>query len=382
MVPWPQPCVVKIREEFVLRALEPHANVAELCREYGVSRKTGYKWLARFKERGVIGLEDMSRRPHRSPLRASGDAVLEILRLRREHPRWGPRKLQVVAARVLGEDETPSVRTIARILERAGETRRSRSSTGAARPTDAPSTDVSECNERWTVDFKGWWRAGDGSRCEPLTVRDALSRYVLCARLVEDTRATTIKELFTGLFEEFGLPRSIQVDNGPPFASTRARAGLTTLSAWWVSLGIELIRGRPGHPQDNGAHERMHVDMRFDVEDRAAPTIAEQQRALDRWRHEFNHVRPHEALDMKVPGDVYHRSPRRFMGPRPQRYPAIFETRRVSEMGRVRYHGHLLRIGAGLRGFDVGLERVGDLAVRAHFYELDLGEIQLTQRRK
>ncbi|WP_276204426.1 IS481 family transposase [Enhygromyxa salina] len=373
---------MKLRQDFVLRALEPHANVSELCREYGISRKTGYKWLERFKQRGVIGLEDLSRRPNRSPLRASGDAVLEILRLRGEHPRWGPRKLAVVAARVLGEDATPSVRTIARILERAGEVRRGRGATQGERPTDAPSTDLSECNERWTVDFKGWWRAGDGSRCEPLTVRDAVSRFVLCARLVEDTRAETIKGLFEGLFDEWGLPRAIQVDNGSPFACTRARAGLTTLSAWWVSLGIELIRGRPGHPQDNGAHERMHVDMRFDVEDLGAPTVAEQQAKLDQWRHEFNHVRPHEALDMQVPSAIYCRSPRRYMGPRPQRYPATLETRRVNPAGRVRYHGHILRIGAGLRGFDVGLQRTGDLAVRAYFYEIDLGEIQLTQRRK
>ena len=210
---------MKLRHEFVLKALEPFANISALSREYGISRKTAYKWIRRFKEYGVAGLEDLSRRPHNSPLRASGDVVLKILELKTQYPRWGPKKLHAVLGRFIEEDEVPSVRTVARVLDRAGLiTRRRRKPPLAGRPSDAPQVDCDSPNDWWTVDFKGWWSAKDGARCEPLTVRDAATRYVLCAQLMESTGAVAVRAAFERVFEKYGLPKTIQVDNGPPFA--------------------------------------------------------------------------------------------------------------------------------------------------------------------
>lgn len=376
-MPWVKTSVMKVRHEFVLRALEPFANVTELSQEYGISRKTAYKWIKRFKERGLKGLEDLSRRPHSSPLRASGEAVLSVVRLRREHPTWGPKKLRVVLLRAMEAEEVPSERTIARIIDRAGDLVRRRRRKPGARSTAAPEVAANEPNDLWTVDFKGWWSAKDGAKCEPLTVRDAKSRFVLCAELMTDTKSESVKRVFVRLFETNGLPLAIQVDNGPPFASPRARQGMTSLSAWWVSLGIRVIRGRPAHPEDNGAHERMHLDMRYEVEDVGATSVKIQQGLLDEWRNEFNHVRPHEALELQVPADHYHRSPRPYKGPRPTRYPVHYCVRTVASTGRVRYRGQLVRVGQGFRGYKVGLVPDGETCVRIKFYELDLGTFNL-----
>jgi len=209
-------------------------------------------------------------------------------------------------------------------------------------------------------------------------VRDGFSRFVLKAKLMTQTGSHAVRAEFDELFERRGVPLAIQVDNGPPFGSTQARCGMTTLSAWWVATGIRVVRGRPAHPQDNGAHERMHLDMRYDVEDLSADNFAGQQVAMDKWVHEFNHVRPHEALDMKVPNDLYRSSQKRYSGPREPKYPATLCTRKVTESGRVRYRGKLLRIGQGFRGYSIGIEAQDDPAfVRVQFFELDLGLFQL-----
>ena len=370
---------MKLKQEFVLAALAPGANMAELCREYGISRKTGYKWVGRFREGGMPALEDESRRPHSSPLRASGDAVMEVVALRAERPRWGPKKLRAVLLRRLAEKEVPSVRTIARIVERAGMVeRRRRTSTGPlARPEGAPDVEVVGPNDLWTVDFKGWWRAADGARCEPLTVRDAHSRFILCASLLANPNGRAVREQFEGIFDRFGLPRAIQVDNGSPFACTRARGGMSTLSAWWVSLGIRFVRGRPAHHQDNGGHERMHFDMRFDVEDNAGANYAVQQAQLDVWREDFNHVRPHEALGQEVPASLYKRSPRRMEGPKQPRYPADFEVRRVSTNGCIKYGGQYVRVGEGLRHQLVAVRRIEGMRVELRYYDVELGHADL-----
>jgi len=373
---------MKLREEFVLKALEPNANVAELCREYRISRKTGYKWLDRFRKRGVGGLEDRSRRPHRSPLRASGEMVLEVVRLRAERPRWGPKKLRAVLLRQFAASDVPSVRTIARIVDRAGlvAPQRVRRTEPANRPADAPHVSLHGPNDLWTVDFKGWWRSQDGDRCEPLTVRDAFSRYVLCAKLMPSTSTEYVRKAFERLFEQFGLPAAVQVDNGSPFASTRALGGLTTLSAWWVSLGIRFVRGRPSHPEDNGAHERMHFDLRFDVEDKRAHSASRQQHLLDAWVHDFNQVRPHEALDQRTPAQVYVRSTRRFRSPLPPLYPSGFAMRKVASNGVIRFAGHRLPISRGLRGLLVGIRQLDNDRLHVLFYDVDLGEVAMPTR--
>ncbi len=367
-----------LREQFVLRAKAPGANVSALCREFEISRKTGHKWLRRFEQGGVTALLDESRRP-RGQIACSGEAVLHVLAAREKYRRWGPKKLHRVVARELG-DETPSVRTIHRILERASYPLvrpRKTQIAAASAPTQAPKVECTEPNTLWTVDFKGWWRARNGDRCEPLTVRDAFSRYVLALKLMPTTKTEAVQTEFDLLFQRFGLPAAIQVDNGTPFISVTSRAGLTKLSAWWVSLGIRLVRGRLAHPEDNGAHERMHLDMSLDLEAYPAATRAIQQRACEAWRSQFNEQRPHEALDMRTPHELYQRSRRRYAGPRIARYPAHFEVRSVDRGGHVSLYKKGPFLGRALFRQRVGLEKLDTDRYRVWLYDLDLGEVTL-----
>ncbi len=243
--------------EFVDKARTPGANVSALCHEYGISRQTGHKWLRRYREHGYEGLVEQSRRPHSSPLATGEEIVVSIVEWRERRPSWGADKIARVLARKLGEN-APSKSTVARVLERLGRTRRRRPRIRIWTVDGRPRVEVSAPNDLWTLDFKGWWRALNGEKCEPLTVRDAYSRKVLAVALGSSTRATEVRRVLERLFEQHGLPIAIQCDNGSPFVCVRARGGLTKLSAWLISLGIRLVRSRPGCPQDNGGHERMH----------------------------------------------------------------------------------------------------------------------------
>jgi hypothetical protein len=232
-------------------------------------------------------------------------------------------------------------------------------------------------NDVWTVDFKGWWRTVDGRRYEPLTVRDAFSRYVLCLQMLGSMSAIVVKPAFERLFEAHGLPRVIRVDNGAPFACTNAPAGLSRLSAWWTSLGIRVSFSRPAHPQDNGSHERMHADVAAELEADPAESAQLQQRAADRWRREFNQVRPHEALGMKTPSVLYVHSPRCYRGVRPPVYPTSSAIRRVTRIGCVRYAGKSVFISESISGFDVAVRKTKLGRLKVRFYDLDLGSFDL-----
>ena len=241
--------------------------------------------------------------------------------------------------------------------------------------TEVPRVIADEPNAVWTVDFKGWWRARNGQRCEPLTVRDAFSRYVLCARILETHATETVRREFERLFRAHGMPKTLQFDNGEPFAAIQARAGITRLSAWWVSLGIELVRSRMGKPQDNAAHERMHSEIMSEVQMQPASTRLAQNRELSIWRRRFNEVRPHEALGMRTPAECYRRSERSYSGPTAFDYPLPWLVRRVSSKGFVKIDGAQVYLGEGLVGQTVGLEPV-DLGHRAWFYGIDLGVLK------
>lgn len=361
-----------LRREFVLAAAAPGTNVAQLCRDFGISRNNAYKWLGRYRREGQAGLEDRSRRPL-SCAGTSGETVLRLIELRRQYPKWGPKKLALLL-RKSGHADVPSVKTVGRILDRAGEPRvrkfRRKLRLVLRHPEEL---DVNAPNDVWTVDFKGWWRTVDGRRFEPLTVRDAFSRYVLCLEMLGSMSASVVKPAFERLFQAHGLPRVIRVDNGAPFACISAPAGLSRLSAWWTSLGIRVSFSRPAHPQDNGSHERMHADVAAELEADPEASGKLQQRAADRWRQEFNEVRPHEAIGMKTPSELFVRSPRRYRGVRAAAYPATYAVRRVTRQGCVRYAGRVVFISESIAGFDVALRRtrLGHLKVR--FYELDLG---------
>lgn len=365
-----------LRKKFVFAASSPGANVARLCREYGISRKSGYKWLKRYKLGGESGLDDRSKRP-RKVSGIEGETVLRIIELRRANPNWGAKKLRELLVRE-GAKDVPSSKTIARILDRAGEPRirkprrRFRLVERNFQPLIAKAP-----NDVWTVDFKGWWRTRDRKRFEPLTVRDAFSRYVLCLQMLGSTRAEEVKKAFEELFERHGLPAVIRVDNGAPFACTSALGGLSRLSAWWTSLGIRVSFSRPGCPQDNGAHERMHADVAAELEASPADDRDVQQRAADCWRHRFNDVRPHEALQMTVPSDLYVPSVRRYRGVRVPSYPRTHTVRRVTKHGCVRYMARSIFVSESLAGYDIAVRKAkgGRLSVR--FYDLRLGFVDL-----
>jgi hypothetical protein len=229
-------------------------------------------------------------------------------------------------------------------------------------------------NDVWTVDFKGWWMLASGARCEPLTVCDAYSRYVLAAVLPTKTGCDAVKPLFLQLFQQYGLPKVIRSDNGSPFASVAAPLGLSRLSAWWVSLGIDLVRGRPGHPQDNGAHERMHGDIAGEIAAHVQPDRSTQQVALDLWRQEYNTLRPHESLEDRTPAELYRRSERRFLEAEPD-YGTGFLVRKVSANGAVRWHSSDVFISSALAGLHVGLRRMKDHNLEVWLYHLLLGTL-------
>ena len=359
-----------LKREFVLAASAPGANIAELCRGHGISRKSGYKWLRRFNASGLEGLQDRSRRP-RTIAGTDGEIVVRIKELRDQFSNWGAKKIQVLLRRE-GLD-APSVKTIARILDRLGapRVRKPRKRLHVVLREHEPLV-LNAPNDVWTVDFKGWWRTRNGKRFEPLTVRDAFSRFVLCLQMLGSIRAELVKPVFEKLFEKHGLPLVIRVDNGAPFACTSAPAGLSRLSAWWTSLGIRVSFSRPAHPQDNAAHERMHADVAAELEAVPFDNLKVQQLASDRWRNDFNQIRPHESLGMKTPAEIYVRSPRSYLGIKSPQYPRSHAIRRVGHTGCIRYQGKAIYISASLTGFDVAVRRrAGRLGVR--FYELNLG---------
>jgi Transposase and inactivated derivatives len=366
---------MSLKIEFVRRASAPNANVSALCREFGITRQTGHKWLNRFNESGYDGLEEHSRRPQLSPLGSAEDIVVAIVEARDAHPTWGPHKLRHLLMRRLG-NLTPSESTIGRVLKRFNKIRRRKHRPPLSVVTQAPVVKVEAPNDVWTVDYKGWWRARNGERCEPLTVRDAHSRFILAIEVLSGTNMTDARSVFERLFKRYGVPKAIQCDNGSPFIASNARGGLSKLSAWWISLGIKVIRSRPGCPQDNGAHERMHADMASEIQVVPRSNRHTQQQACSKWRQEFNHVRPHDALNGKSPADVYTRS-ERVVCKHKVLYPSDWLVRKVSGRGQVKISTEEYFVSTSLCGYSIGLQPVDVLHWRAWFYDVDLGTIEI-----
>ena len=366
------------RTEFVLRVLREAEDFGAVCREYGISRKTGYKWKERFLAEGLEGMRDQSRRPNGSPQQIDEDLFCRIVNLRTAHRDWGARKILAVLARQLPPDRLPSESSCKRILEKSGllqERRRRRVQEQGKRLQEA--IRVERSNQLWTIDFKGWWYTRSRERFEPLTIRDDYSRFILCARSLGDARGETVQQEMMRVFERFGLPEVIRSDNGSPFASRNAPLGLSWLSAWWLTLGIHLDRIEPGHPEQNGRHERMHRDMAGAVERSAAADPETQQAELDVWRQTFNEERPHEALAMKVPQALYQPSSRRY-DPRTieLEYPEGYSVRKVSKIGTIKLQRRQIAVSQALRGYEVGLEPVKE-GLALWFCRLCLGQIDL-----
>lgn len=360
------------RGRFVVEALEPGMNKAQLCREFGISRPTGYAWLRKYKRGGFAALRDESKRPHKFPTATTPQIVMEIVSIRTRKPSWGGRKIR---ARLLrsGFKDVPHARSIDRILKRCGLVQ----SKSRSRKAKLPQPDVVQAlraNHVWTIDFKGWWLTQDGVRCEPLTVRDEYSKFIIGIFALKVTTFKAVKECLIQCFERYGLPEYIRCDNGHPFISMNSIHGLTRLSAWWIKLGITPNRIPPASPGMNGAHERMHRDMKKELQKNPARNLREEQERFDQWRYEFNNERSHEALADKVPADVYLRSSRRYNATdRDYPYPAAFVTRRVDSKGEISWHGTTVRISKSFAGEQIGIEHLKEKAVRVWFAHFCLG---------
>jgi putative transposase len=370
-MPWKKSEPMEQRTEFALKALKTE-NFRALCQEYGISTKTGYKWRERFLSRGIAGLAEESRRPQSHALELKPEEVCQIVRLKFAHPYWGPAKIRALYLRQHGE--AASLSSFKRVLEAAGLTqrrKRRRASEAGRLSTGARAKAV---NEIWTVDFKGWWYGTEG-RFEPLTVRDEFSRYLLELRQVPNARSQTVQQSFEKLFHRHGLPQAIRSDNGTPFASRTAVLGLSRLSAWWVALGIDLERSRPGKPQDNGAHERLHRDISQELECLGKNI---NQEALDLWRHQFNYQRPHEALDMRCPGELYHNSTRKYAGGVQELLYDDMIVRRVNDSGCIRWKERSIFISQSLSAWNIGLKSTQNQGIELWFAQLLLGHLDPT----
>jgi len=357
------------RAEFVMRARTTE-NFSALCREYGISRQIGYKWLKRYEAEGLRGMGDRSRKPHRVGSGLSEEIVCRIVRLKERHRYWGARKLQKIYEDAWGE--APSESSFKRVLAKCGMVEKRRIRKAAESGRIATGRCAQAANDIWTVDFKGWWKDARG-RCMPLTVRDEYTRYILAIIAVEDGKTETIKACFETLFAKYGVPGAIRSDNGPPFASREGLMGLSRLSAWWLALGIDLERSRPGCPQDNGGHERMHGDIAKEIEPNRP---VERQAALEIWRREFNEIRPHEFLGMKRPAEVYQPSARKWHGDIDQlSYPGM-ATRRVGKLGNIWLEGKQVFLTIALGGWNVGLRPNADGLWEVYFAKLLIGHIE------
>lgn len=354
-------------------------TMTELAARYGIGRKTAYKWVERYAADPAGGLVERSRAPHAHGRAVDAEMREAVLALRRRHPHRGPKKLRAMLQRRDPDRRWPAASTIGDWLRDAhlsAPQRRVRS----VMPLTQPLATAHAPNDVWTADFKGWFRTQDGTRCDPLTIADACSRYVLCCRIVAPSERG-VRPWFDRTFREYGLPRALRTDNGSPFATTGA-GQLSHLAVWWLKLGIQLDRIDPGHPEQNGRHERFHLTLQQETASPPAATAAAQQRRFDRMCREFNRERPHEALGQRPPADVYTASPRPYPGRLEDPwYDATHQVRRVKPNGVIRWHGDLVFVSEAVRGELVGLSETdhGDWTVR--FMHVELGRIDRTTRR-
>lgn len=364
--------MVEEKLRFVYEYERDEETMRELCSRYGISRETGYVWLRRYRQHGARGLVELDRAPRHHPNQTAAEIEQAVLVLREAHMRWGPRKLK----RILDRDQPgrvwPATSTIGEIVKRAGlvVARKRRRKT---EPYTEPLQHAVESNRVWCADFKGWFRSGDGTRIDPLTISDAWSRYLLRCQSVEKTDTERVRAIFEAAFREHGLPEAIRTDNGAPFASS-ALAGLSRLAVWWIKLGITPERIQAGHPEQNGRHERMHRTLKQDLH--LALDWRAQQRELDRFRHDFNHVRPHEALEMQTPAAVYEPSRRPYPARLPEiEYPDNMEVRTIKSHGHFRWKKKEIFLTEVLWGESIGLLPINKEMLIIYFAQLPLARL-------
>ena len=381
-MPWKMRSHLDERMHFMSR-MQSGEKVTDLCKEFGISRKTAYKFIDRYTKHGPSGLHDVSKRPHHSPNQTSEQIKALILDTKQDRPTWGAGKIREWLLRKNPDLKIPSRFTVHEILNRYNlvihRSRGKRKSASNFFQTPVPPS--KEANEIWCADFKGQFRLGNHKYCYPLTITDHFSRYLLTCESLEDTKGAGAQPIFESAFEEYGLPDIILTDNGSPFASC-GLLGLSRLSVWWLRLGIKLHRIVPGHPEQNGRHERMHLTLKLETTRPSADNILQQQEKFDRFKNIFNEERPHEALEMKVPNEFYQRSRRVFPKDLPEiTYPLHDTTKLVGsngivKFGRVAFHltDALAYQPIGIREEDAGLWRIS-------FMNLDLGLFDIDEKK-
>jgi putative transposase len=373
-MPWRETLLMDQRVQFIADHQRDVFDMAELARRYGISRKTAYKWLARYTVAGPAGLLDRSRRPRHCPHAVSEMIASALFEVRRHHPTWGAKKLLKIVTTRHPTWVLPARSTVCDLLDRAGLVTAPRRRQVPAHP-GRPLVPMTAPNGTWTADFKGQFKTRDGVYCYPLTIVDGYSRYLLACQGVRSTAIPVARPIFLRLFQEYGLPQIIRTDNGVPFATT-ALGRLSTLSVWWIRLGIlpELIA--PASPQQNGRHERMHRTLKAEATRPPSGNLQAQQTRFNRFRHEYNDDRPHEALDQDTPASHYRPSSRP-LPPRlaPLQYPGHFEVRLVSRNSGIRWNRHWVCVTHTLAGEYVGLEEVGDGLWDVYFGPLKLGRM-------
>jgi len=379
-MPWKATCPMDERMQFIARVLAGEDEMTVLCREYGVSRKTGYKWLGRYISEGGAGLAERSHAPVQHGQAHDVAVVQAVLGLRQRWPHWGPKKLRVKLVEHHPELPVPAASTIGEWLRREGVVGRSRRRRRCP-PYTQPFAAVSAANDVWCTDFKGWFRTSDGRRCDPFTLTDAHSRYLLRCQAVARPDEANVRPIFEAAFKEQGLPLAIRSDNGPPFASPGV-GGLSRLAVWWIKLGIRPERIVAGKPQQNGRHERVHRTLNQETATPPAASVAAQQERFDASRAVYNNERPHEALGQQTPALLYEPSPR----PYPDRvehphYGEEVAVRRVRSTGQIKWAGELIFVGEALIGEPVGIRETegGDWLVR--YADVELGYIHPQRRR-
>jgi len=356
------------RVQFIQDAQSDRFTMSELCARFGVSRTIGYKWLARYAEEGRRGLHDRSRAPHHCPHKISDEMAALLCAMRTAHPFWGARKLlKVLQTRHAAIRRWPAASTAADLLARRGLVHKRRQRRPPSQHPGVVPPHTTAPNDLWTADFKGQFRTGDGRYCYPLTIADQHTRFLLTCHGLLSTQTVTARPVFERAFREYGLPRAIRTDNGVPFA-TQAIHGLSYLNVWWMRLGIQHQRIHPGHPQENGAHERMHRTLKRQAIKPVRRTCAAQQRNFDAFRHEYNTERPHETLHQETPGSQYTPSPRAYPSRLPAlEYPGHFLVKKITTGGTFRFGRRLLYLANAMVDQHIGLEETDDGLWAIHF---------------
>ena len=383
-MPWTEKSVMDRRLIFIAACLRADQPMSVICRCHGISRKTGYKWLGRYREAGAAGLVDISSARHTTARTMEPDVASMLLALRAQRPSWGPEKLLARLRLDRPETDWPASSTVGDLLRRVGVSKPRRRQPDEG-PRNLKPIEAAAANETWSADFKGWFRTGDGVRCEPFTVTDGYSRYLLACQPVPQVTLARIRPILIELFQAYGLPGALRTDNGNPFARRAGLGGLSQMSVWLLKLNIWPDHIPPGRPDQNGRHERMHRVLREDTANPPAATALAQTARLESWRVDYNTLRPHEALDQRCPASLYSRSARIYPAKiEDWDYPADHQIRRVIGDGHIKWRDGTVYLSAALRGETVALARRddGDWAVRFRGFDLAVMQEESTEIRR